>query len=136
MRRIHIFFICLALAFIMAPGCALKKLSDLPAEDQAVEYANMLLGAYNATHHKYLEIKPSLTAEQREKAVPFVRSMNIARPAALLLAKNAEAWKTIAASQNATLTEKARLKYRDQKVLAAEIWSETLGLWNRIRRQE
>ncbi|WP_321404519.1 hypothetical protein [Maridesulfovibrio sp.] len=125
----------LAIAFAVQ-GCAFKKLADYPAEDQAVEYGNMLLSAYNATHYAYLEIKPDLTEKQRKKAIPFVEAMNVARPSILLVAKSAEAWKTGVDTQNATMETEARIKYRDQKVIAAEIWAEALELWNKIRRQE
>lgn len=136
MRKANLCFLCLLLAFAMIPGCAFKRLSNLPAEDQAVEYSNMMLSAYNATHFAYLEAVPNFNATHRKKAVPFVQAMNIAKPSVVLLAKSAEAWKTAADSQNATLTEDARIVYRDQKAIFAEIWAKALDLWAKIKRQE
>lgn len=136
MRRYLLFILCLMLAFAMVPGCAFKKLADLSAEDQAVEYSNMVLSAYNATYHQYNAIKPGLNATQQHKAAPFIQAMNIAKPSVLLLAKSAEAWKTAEVGGSSTEAEKARIVYRDQKIIAAEIWAKALDLWAKIKRQE
>ena len=133
MRKSILTVISLILAFGVCSGCAFKKLSGLPAEDQAVEYSVMMISAYNATYHQFNAIKPTLDDEQRKKAKPFVQAMNIARPSVVLLGKSAEAWKTAADSQNSTKAEAARIVYRDQKVIFAEIWTKALELWAKIK---
>ncbi|WP_027178783.1 hypothetical protein [Maridesulfovibrio bastinii] len=130
---------CLLLLFLLIAclhACAISKISDLPPADQAVEYSVLMLNTYNATYHKFNEIKSAISFEQRKYAAEFVDAMNIAKPAVVLLAKNAEAWKTVTDSQNSTLIAKSRTIYKDQKTIFAGIWAEVLKLWKKIEGQK
>ncbi|SME89354.1 hypothetical protein [Desulfovibrio gilichinskyi] len=129
MRKILLLFFIVAFA---ASGCAFKTISDLPAEDQAVEYANFVLDSYNATYHKYNEIKHTIPAEQNATAVSFVKAMNNAKPAVLALSYAAESWKTATVDDSA----KAELVYRQQRLIAADILDKAMDLWAKLNGDE
>ncbi|MBI9113247.1 hypothetical protein [Maridesulfovibrio ferrireducens] len=125
-------FVLLMVVGSLSSGCAFKKLSDLPAEDQAVEYSIIIMESYNATYQQYNEIKSTLTSDQKVIAADFVRAMNLAKPAIVLTARAAESWKTASADDSA----KAELKYRQQKLIAADILREAMELWAKLEQGE
>lgn len=117
------------LAAVMAvTGCAFKKISDLPPADQAVEYSIILMESYKSTYHKYNQIKPSLTADQKLIAADFVQAMNLAKPCILAAVRAAESWKTAADEHSA----EAERVYRQQSQIAADMLKDAMNIWKKL----